>query len=96
MSQSTVADSNTDTDGDRADFEIEFQNAVEDQTEVTDKGERAIESLSRADQDVGLITISTATDATIAVVTRSQSCQAKCDGAVGEKGGGYEIRGSVA
>ena len=32
----------------------------------------------------------------IAVVTRSPSRQAKCDGAVGEKWGGYEIREPVA
>ena len=50
----TAADSSTDIDGDRADFEIEFQKSVDGQTEVTDKGERAIESLSRAGQDVGL------------------------------------------
>ena len=92
----TAADSNSDTNGYHTDFEIEFQKSVDGQTEVTDKGERAIESLSRAGQDVGLITNSMATDMTIAVVTRSQSRQAKCDEAVGEKEGSYEIRGPVA
>ena len=90
----TAADSNTYTDGDQADFEIEFQKSVEGQTYVTDKGKRKIESLSRAGQDVGLITNSTATDATIAVVTRSQSCQAKYDGAVGEKGAAMRLEDS--